>query len=110
MCIDHSYCLLYALQEVTSHEADVPDVVDLVFPVWAVAVIVVVNSVIIISCLLIVLGVIWRRYSRLVHVTYVHTYQLDMQFVSLRFIHNILHVNCLVHDDSERGRGNTSGS
>ena len=65
---------MHYVQEVISNEPDVPDVVDLVFPVWAVAVIVVLNSVIIISCLLIVLGVIWRRYSRLVHIAYVHTY------------------------------------
>ncbi len=35
-------------------------------PIWAVAVIVVVNSVIIISALLLIVGILWRRYRRLV--------------------------------------------
>ena len=36
-------------------------------PPWAIAVIIVLNSVIIILVLLLVLGVVWKRYSRLLY-------------------------------------------
>ena len=42
---------------------DEPEIVKKI-PEWAVAVIVVLNSVIIIFILLLVLGVVWKRYSR----------------------------------------------
>ena len=62
-----SRVLGYDITSVESNKATEPPVVTRVsrsVPTWAIALIVIVNSVIIISLLLIVLAILWRRYTR----------------------------------------------
>jgi len=59
----------FEIQNVISNApTEVPTMLTRVIPVWAVAVIVVINSVIVISALLIIVGILWKRYSRSVDI------------------------------------------
>ena len=62
-----SAALGYDIISVESNKPTQPPVVTTVtrnIPDWAIALIVIVNSVIVISLLLIVLAILWRRYNR----------------------------------------------
>ena len=64
---DLSTALGYNILSVESNKPTEPPVVTTVtrsIPDWAIALIVIVNSVIVISLLLIVLAILWRRYNR----------------------------------------------
>lgn len=72
---DLAAALGYDIISVESNRATEAPVVTTVtrsIPDWAVALIVIVNSVIVISLLLIVLAILWRRYTRYVDITMSH--------------------------------------
>ena len=58
--------------DVASEEPEILEIPRKI-PPWAIAVIIVLNSVIIILVLLLVLGVVWKRYSRLLYYKIVTT-------------------------------------
>ena len=65
--VEIAAALGYNIVEVESNRATQPPVITRVtrsVPNWAIALIVIVNSVILISLLLIVLAMLWRRYTR----------------------------------------------